>query len=103
MTLYSRALPVDTAARIWDLYMLHRDDVLFRTALAILKLLWPNLQSCDFDSTILLLKNVHEFIEVEALVRTIAQINIRPTAVDEMLNRYIQALYMPRSFSEKAS
>jgi len=49
MTIFSKSVPIDIAARIWDFFM--RDGVvyLFRAALGILKLVENTLLNSDFD------------------------------------------------------
>eukprot|EP00301_Raphidiophrys_heterophryoidea_P004036 c11789_g2_i1.p1 GENE.c11789_g2_i1~~c11789_g2_i1.p1 ORF type:complete len:184 (+),score=42.36 c11789_g2_i1:35-553(+) len=85
MTLYSRVLPVDLAARVWDLYMLYRDPILFRTAFAILKLLWPKIQVAPFDQVLLMLKHVADHVDGPSLLRVIATVNVNAKRVDSLL------------------
>eukprot|EP00301_Raphidiophrys_heterophryoidea_P005814 c12401_g1_i4.p1 GENE.c12401_g1_i4~~c12401_g1_i4.p1 ORF type:complete len:406 (+),score=103.63 c12401_g1_i4:369-1586(+) len=85
MTLYSRVFPLETAARIWDLYMLYRDPILFRTAFGILKLLWPKLQVSSFDEVLLMLKNVSAHVDGADLMRAVASVEVNSKQVDRLL------------------
>uniref|UniRef100_S4REN4 TBC1 domain family member 12 n=1 Tax=Petromyzon marinus TaxID=7757 RepID=S4REN4_PETMA len=47
-TLYSKALPLDVACRVWDVFCRDGEEFLFRTALGILRLYQDVLLSTDF-------------------------------------------------------
>jgi hypothetical protein len=76
VTLYSRNLPLESAARVWDLYMLHRDVMLFRVALGLLKSLWPQLECSSFEDNVRILTNVHEVCEVFIFVSSNFEVKI---------------------------
>lgn len=71
MSLYCGALPLDTVARIWDIYMLDGDVAIFRAALGILKLLQPKLITMNFEEMAYLLSHLPEEIEQDALLRSV--------------------------------
>merc|ERR1712078_679536 len=54
-TMYAKILPLDTACLIWDTYMLEGELVIFKTALALLKIQRKQLLACSFDQAIKIL------------------------------------------------
>jgi hypothetical protein len=49
MTMFTRALPLDIAKRVWDLYYLDGFQVLFTASLAILRILKPRIFFADLE------------------------------------------------------
>jgi hypothetical protein len=49
LTGFSKAAPMDVAARVWDAFLMYGDYMLFRAALGILKLCRPALLQHDFE------------------------------------------------------
>lgn len=56
-TLFSRSLPLDCACRIWDLYLLEGEPLLYRASLALLSLHHDLILEMDFAETAKLLTN----------------------------------------------
>ncbi|RUS16132.1 rab-GTPase-TBC domain-containing protein [Endogone sp. FLAS-F59071] len=52
ITLFSSILPLELSARLWDLYFLQGDIILFKTGLAVLKYLEPLLWGGSFGETV---------------------------------------------------
>ena len=55
MTLFAKQLPLSLAARIWDLYFIQGEVVLYKTALAILRMLLPQLLKMEEEDLLMLL------------------------------------------------
>jgi hypothetical protein len=55
ITLFARNLPLPLAARVWDLYLVQGEVLLYKTAVAVLRLLEPKLLAMDDDAVIRLL------------------------------------------------
>ncbi|EFA86347.1 RabGAP/TBC domain-containing protein [Heterostelium album PN500] len=51
-TLFSKALPLDIATRIWDLVFLEGEIFVFRTSLAILRMFLSDLETANYDQCI---------------------------------------------------
>ena len=58
LTMFSRALPLSLACRIWDRVLLDGEAELFRAALALLKQLQPRLLAADFEQAVHLLHHL---------------------------------------------
>ena len=65
MTLYTRALSLKLAKRVWDLYFLDGFSVLFTTALAILKILKDKLLYAELEDIMQILKDAQYSITDE--------------------------------------
>ena len=72
MTLYAKALPLDIAAHVWDLFMRDGEIVIFRVAVALVHLLRDELIFATFDQCLTLLNNIPQEILDEALFDSIA-------------------------------
>ncbi|KAF4694205.1 hypothetical protein FOZ60_008687 [Perkinsus olseni] len=63
LTLYSRPLTTESAALVWDLYLLDKEPVLYAAGIAILDILDERLRDRDFDECLmLLLRDTREII-----------------------------------------
>jgi len=51
LTLYARYLPLDVASRVWDVFFLEGVVSLLRTAVGVVRVLGPRVQSQDADVT----------------------------------------------------
>lgn len=49
LTIFSKSLPIDIASRIWDVYILEGDTFLFRTAVAIFRVLRKRVLNVDLS------------------------------------------------------
>lgn len=55
MTLFAKQLPLPVAARVWDLYLLQGEGLLYRTAVAVLRVLEPRMLCMQQDELLQLL------------------------------------------------
>ncbi|KAI8641769.1 rab-GTPase-TBC domain-containing protein [Parasitella parasitica] len=55
MTIFASIIPLELSSRLWDIYLLHGDIILFRTGLAVLKYLEPLLWGSGFGETVRIL------------------------------------------------
>jgi hypothetical protein len=55
ITLFARNLPLPMAARIWDLYLVQGEVLLYKTAIAVLRLLKSKLLAMNDDDVLRLL------------------------------------------------
>jgi hypothetical protein len=51
MTIFASIIPLELSARLWDIYLLHGDIILFRTGIVVLKYLEPLLWGGGFSET----------------------------------------------------
>eukprot|EP01117_Protostelium_nocturnum_P016035 TRINITY_DN6276_c0_g1_i3.p1 TRINITY_DN6276_c0_g1~~TRINITY_DN6276_c0_g1_i3.p1 ORF type:complete len:506 (+),score=147.82 TRINITY_DN6276_c0_g1_i3:287-1804(+) len=78
MTIYSKAMPIDMAMRVWDLYFLEGESFIFRTALGIFKFYSAKFEKAQFDeimNTIMKLPGLDE----EELFSCIEKIDFLPS------------------------
>ena len=73
-TMYAKILPLDTACLVWDNYMLEGELVIFKTALALLKMHKSQLMNCSFDQAVKLLLQPPEDLDPDIFLRSINNI-----------------------------
>jgi hypothetical protein len=49
LTVFSKSLPLDVAARVWDAYLVYGDYMIWRAAIAVFKLYEPLILAMSFD------------------------------------------------------
>jgi hypothetical protein len=77
MTLYTRALPISVTKRIWDLYFIDGFPLLFKTALAILKIVNERLLGSDISEIMNTLKNTQNIIlDENHLLKVISEVSL---------------------------
>ncbi|XP_078717591.1 TBC1 domain family member 14-like isoform X1 [Lampetra fluviatilis] len=76
-TLYSKALPLDVACRVWDVFCRDGEEFLFRTALGILRLYQDVLLSTDFLQGAQFLTRLPDNIAAQPLFAAIGTINMQ--------------------------
>lgn len=77
MTIYTRALPINVTKRVWDLYFIDGFPLLFKTALAILKLIKDKIIYSDISEVMNTLKNTQNLIHNESLLlKTIDEVKL---------------------------
>ena len=90
MTLYAKALPLDIAAHVWDLFMLDGEIVIFRVAVALVHLFRNELIYATFDQAVTLLNNIPQEILDESLFESIAAVNFSHKKWDAILKASIE-------------
>jgi len=75
MTLYAKPISLDVAVRIWDVYALEGEHVIFRTALGIMKYFSHTLEAATFDEIVGLLTHLPT-VEEEGLFQCIEKIDL---------------------------
>lgn len=86
MTLYTKHLSLPLASRVWDGYFIHGEEYIFKTAVAIVKLLEPQLNSLPVSAALRLLREPVTGFTVKQLVETIDSITL-PAQVDRYYRR----------------
>lgn len=74
-TVYAKALPLDVACRIWDVFLRDGEEFLFRTALGVLHLYQEELLKMDFVRGAQFLTRLPENIQADALFNSISQMS----------------------------
>jgi hypothetical protein len=77
LTIYSKVLNQDVASRVWDLYFLEGPEILFKTGLSLLRLLYNELMQQDLGGIMMQLSQIVDVItDGDLLVREIYEIEI---------------------------
>ncbi|XP_045518411.1 TBC1 domain family member 12-like isoform X1 [Pieris brassicae] len=75
-TAFAKAMPLDAACRVWDVFLRDGDTFLFNTALGILHLYQEELKEMDFISAAQFLTKLPEDLDPEALFRSISSVSM---------------------------
>jgi len=89
-TIYAKAMPLDVACRIWDVFLRDGDEFLFRTALGVLHLYQEELLKMDFVHGAQFLTKLPENLQVESLFNSISQMSttVGTTTFQQMLVQF---------------
>ncbi|XP_061936962.1 TBC1 domain family member 12-like isoform X2 [Apis cerana] len=89
-TIYAKAMPLDVACRIWDVFLRDGDEFLFRTALGVLHLYQEELLKMDFVHGAQFLTRLPETLQAEALFNSISQMSttVGTTTFQQMLVQF---------------
>lgn len=85
LTLFSKALPLDIATRIWDNYFLRGDTFLYASITGVLSYLSPKLTSGTFDECLQLLTHLPQDMDEAELFQHIGNITIPPKQLEDLL------------------
>nr|XP_034831450.1 TBC1 domain family member 14-like [Maniola hyperantus] len=75
-TAFAKAMPLDAACRVWDVFLRDGDTFLFNTALGILHLYQEELKDMDFIAAAQFLTKLPEDLDPEALFRSISSVSM---------------------------
>ncbi|XP_013134549.1 PREDICTED: TBC1 domain family member 12-like [Papilio polytes] len=75
-TAFAKAMPLDAACRLWDVFLRDGDTFLFNAALGILHLYQDELKDMDFISAAQFLTKLPEDLDQEALFKSISSITM---------------------------
>ncbi|KAL2726520.1 hypothetical protein V1478_006798 [Vespula squamosa] len=89
-TIYAKAMPLDVACRIWDVFLRDGEEFLFRTALGVLHLYQEELLKMDFVHGAQFLTRLPENLQAEALFNSISQMSttVGTTTFQQMLIQF---------------
>lgn len=79
LTLYSKYLPLDTAAVVWDRYLLEGEPYIYRVALAILKLYQDRLLRSSYGDCMLLLTTTSSSFNHSAFLLAVESVEVDET------------------------
>ncbi|XP_003426096.3 TBC1 domain family member 14 [Nasonia vitripennis] len=88
-TIYAKAMPLDVACRVWDLFLRDGEEFLFRAALGVLHLYQDELLGMDFVRAAQFLTRLPENMHADALFNSISQMStsVGPTSFQQMLQQ----------------
>ncbi|KAL0822808.1 hypothetical protein ABMA28_004813 [Loxostege sticticalis] len=75
-TAFAKAMPLDAACRVWDVFLRDGDSFLFNTALGVLHLYQDELKDMDFISAAQFLTKLPEDMDPEALFKSISTVSM---------------------------
>ncbi len=89
LTLYSKALPLDLAMRVWDYFFFEGTTFIYRVALGILKYGAPVLETGDFESSLTWLTHLgRQGLVEEDLFEAIKSISFSKKQCQEIFDAY---------------
>lgn len=89
-TIYAKAMPLDVACRVWDVFLRDGDEFLFRTALGVLHLYQEELLKMDFVHGAQFLTRLPENLQADSLFNSISQMSttVGTTTFQQMLVQF---------------
>ncbi|XP_015118102.1 TBC1 domain family member 14 [Diachasma alloeum] len=75
-TIYAKAMPLDVACRVWDIFVRDGDEFLFRTALGVLNLYQEELLGMDFVRGAQFLTRLPENLQAGQLFESIGMMRV---------------------------
>ena len=77
VTLYTRSFPFDLVVRIFDVFFYEGWKVVFRVALALLRIARPALLKCDMEGTMTYFRKLPSNVDAEEVMRVGFSIRLR--------------------------
>jgi len=90
MTIFTYNFSFEVVVRIWDVFLYEGTKMLFRVALAILKLQQDDLFDESFESILHRLKTIPSTIQVETLMQTTLSIKINQATLKKLEKEYYE-------------
>merc|ERR1711998_545813 len=84
LTLFVKAVGVEIASRIWDCVFFEGETFVFKTAMALLKVQAPMLETLDREELLVALTHIEE-VDEDELFSAIDSIKIKQERLDELL------------------
>lgn len=76
LTVFSKSLPLEAAARVWDIFLFEGEVFLFRAIVGVLKFLQRDILINDFELNMKLLTHLPQDVDVEELLKVIASVQL---------------------------
>lgn len=93
LSLFTKALPLEVAAHVWDIYLFEGEMFILCVGLGILKLYAPILSTFSVEKISPFLLHLPENIKSEELFASINQINISKKHYEKIRRRMIEEVY----------
>lgn len=90
LSLFTKVLPLEAVARIWDVYLYEGEIFLIRTALGVLRMFAPRLCLLSLEEIMQFLKHLPDDLNIEILLDNIKQIHISTKKYESLRNKYIR-------------
>jgi hypothetical protein len=87
-TIFSRSLPLSVCARVWDCFLLEGEVMLFRTALALLKMYEGELLKSSLEQIVPLLRKLPEDVTEARLFAALEDITV-PKYIHQFIERIV--------------
>ncbi len=89
LTLFAKSLPLEVAARLWDIFLFEGEVFLFRAIVGVLKFLAPEIAKNDFEENMKLLTHLPQDLDVEELLKTIASVLLTSAEYEATRSQYL--------------
>lgn len=76
LTLFSKSLPLEVAARLWDIFLFEGEVFLFRAIVGLLKHIHRDILANDFELNMKLLTHIPQDIDCEELLKDVASVQL---------------------------
>ncbi|CBZ55726.1 TBC1 domain family, member 10C, related [Neospora caninum Liverpool] len=90
MTLFSYNFSFDCVVKIWDVFLKDGEKMLFRTALAILKIKQEDLFAASFEAILEALKSTPSQLDAEVLLETALNMKVHNSMLRELEEEYFE-------------
>jgi hypothetical protein len=99
LCVYVQALPLEVAARLWDVYLFEGEVFVCRAALGILRMYAPKLCTQSMEEIMSFLINIPQNVDADILLANIDQIRISKRRFEEMRTKMTNELHIKNGTS----
>ena len=90
LTVFSKSLPLETATRLWDIFLFEGEVFLFRSIIGLLRYFARQIMSNDFEGNMHLLTHLPEDeIDAEQLIKMIANVSLSSREYEKMRSAHL--------------
>jgi hypothetical protein len=89
LTVFSKSLPLEAAARLWDIFLFEGEVFLFRAIVGVLKFLSRDILVNDFELNMKLLTHLPQDVDVEELLKVIASVQLLSGEYETMRAQFL--------------
>eukprot|EP00743_Colponemidia_sp_Colp-15_P010206 GILK01011214.1.p2 GENE.GILK01011214.1~~GILK01011214.1.p2 ORF type:complete len:162 (+),score=23.76 GILK01011214.1:30-488(+) len=88
MTVYSYNFPFAVVSRVWDIFLAEGVKIVFRIALALLKLKHDEILALSFERILILFKNIPNELDGEQLIETALKLKVSSKMLEDLEVEY---------------
>ena len=69
MTMFCRGFPFDLVTRVWDIFLFEGYKIVYRVALALLKVVEVKLLSANFEGILEILRDINKHSDADNIIK----------------------------------
>lgn len=69
MTMFCRGFPFDLVTRVWDIFLFEGYKIVYRVALALLKVVKVKLLSANFEGILEILRDINKHSDADNIIK----------------------------------